>query len=93
MRIQSLIFLLICCFAAEVFASDTNDSYTIYLLRHAEKVQDGSRDPELTEIGRQRSAALADWFIDKDLEVIWSSDYKRTRDTAAPILSKLETSE
>ena len=90
MRIQSLIFLLICCFAAEVFASDTNDSYTIYLLRHAEKVQDGSRDPELTVIGRQRSTALADWFIDKDIEVIWSSDYKRTRDTATPILAKLK---
>jgi phosphohistidine phosphatase SixA len=90
MRIQLLIFLLFCCFSGEAFGSDANDSYTIYLVRHAEKVQDGSRDPELTEIGRQRSAALADWFIDKDIEDIWTSDYKRTRDTAAPILSKLD---
>ena len=90
MRIQLLIFLLFCCFSEEAFTSDANDSYTIYLLRHAEKVQDGSRDPELTVIGRQRSTALADWFIDKDIEVIWSSDYKRTRDTATPILAKLK---
>jgi len=90
MRIRILIFLLVCCFTGDAFASGKDDSFTIYVVRHAEKVQDGSRDPELTEIGNQRSEKLADWFSDKDIEVIWSSDYKRTRDTATPILAKLE---
>ena len=89
MRIRILIFLLICCFISETFAGDTNGSYTLYLIRHAEKEQDGSRDPELTDIGVQRSEKLADWFVDKDIDDIWSSDYKRTRDTARPIVSKL----
>ena len=89
MRIRILIFLLICCFISETFAGDTNGSYTLYLIRHAEKEQDGSRDPELTDIGVQRSEKLADWFVDKDIDDIWSSDYKRTRDTASPIVSKL----
>jgi broad specificity phosphatase PhoE len=90
MRIRLLICLLTLCSIGEAFASGTDGSFTIYLVRHAEKIQDGSRDPELTEIGNQRSEKLADWFSDKDIEVIWSSDYKRTRDTATPILAKLE---
>jgi len=49
MRIQTLIVLLLCCFIGETFAADTPDSFTIYLVRHAEKQADGSRDPELTE--------------------------------------------
>lgn len=90
MRIQILIFLLVCSLTGEAFAANTNDSFTIYLVRHAEKQQDGSGDPELTEIGIQRSEKLADWFSDKNIEDIWSSDYKRTRDTANPILTKLK---
>ena len=91
MATKLLAFLLVCSFIGEAFATDEDGSFTIYLVRHAEKVPDGSRDPELTEIGVQRSARLADWFGDKNIEDIWSSDYKRTRDTATPILAKLET--
>ena len=90
MRIQTLIALLLCCFIGETFAAETPDSFTIYLVRHAEKQADGSRDPELTEIGVKRSEKLADWFVGKDIENIWSSDYKRTRNTATPILAKLD---
>ena len=87
---RTLFSLLICCLAGEAFANDANSSFTIYLVRHAEKVQDGSRDPELTEIGMQRSEKLATWFSDKGIEDIWSSDYKRTRDTATPIVANLQ---
>ena len=38
----------------------------------------------------KRSEKLADWFVAKDIENIWSSDYKRTRNTATPILAKLD---
>ncbi len=90
MHIRTLIFLLLCCFTGEIFAADVPDSFTIYLVRHAEKQQDGSRDPELTEVGVARSEKLAGWFVGKNIEKIWSSDYKRTRNTATPILSKLD---
>lgn len=91
MGAKLLTLLLVCSFIGEAFATDEDGSFTIYLVRHAEKVPDGSRDPELTKIGMQRSARLADWFGDKNIEDVWSSDYKRTRDTATPILAKLET--
>ncbi len=65
-------------------------NFTLYLVRHAEKQADGSRDPMLTSEGEQRSEHLAHWLLDKDIEDIWSSNYKRTRDTAKPLQAKLE---
>ena len=89
MRIRLLLILLSCCFISNAAATDKDNSYTLYLIRHAEKQQDGSRDPVLTEAGKSRSKQLANWFLDKDIKEIWSSDYKRTRDTAKPLLSQL----
>ena len=86
MRLQILIFLIACCFTGNVIATD---NYTLYLVRHAEKQQDGSRDPALTETGKNRSRQLASWLRDKDINAIWSSDYIRTRDTANPLLAQL----
>jgi broad specificity phosphatase PhoE len=84
-----ILFLLICCLTACTTAPASKDNYTLYLVRHAEKQADGSRDPELTEAGTHRAENLAGWFEDKDIRDVWSSDYKRTRDTAKPTLSKL----
>jgi broad specificity phosphatase PhoE len=89
MRLRILLFLLTCCFIGNTFATDKNNTYTLYLIRHAEKQADGSRDPALTEIGKNRSEQLAVWFQDKNITEIWSSDYKRTRDTAKPLVTGL----
>ena len=89
MRLQILIFLLACCFIGNATASDKDSGYTLYLVRHAEKQSIGSRDPALTEIGKNRSEQLAVWFQDKGIMEIWSSDYKRTRDTAKPLVTGL----
>jgi len=75
-------------FSAGAAAVDTNNSFTLYLVRHAEKQLDGSRDPVLTEAGKHRSEELAKWFQGKDIEDVWSSDYRRTRDTATPLLKQ-----
>jgi phosphohistidine phosphatase SixA len=86
MRFRILIFLFAICFIGNAIANDADKTHTLYLVRHAEKQQDGSRDPELTAAGKKRSQQLANWFQDKDIKDIWSSDYKRTRDTAKPSL-------
>ncbi|RLA50771.1 MAG: histidine phosphatase family protein [Gammaproteobacteria bacterium] len=90
MHLRILIFLLACCFIGNTTASDTDNSYTLYLVRHAEKQADGSRDPALTENGKNRSEQLAVWFQDKNIAEIWSSDYKRTRDTAKLLATGLD---
>lgn len=89
MRKFVTILLFTCCVVSNVIAQDPRNDYTLYLVRHAEKQADGSRDPVLTETGINRSLKLAGWFRDKDITDVWSSDYIRTRDTAEPLLSQL----
>ena len=56
----------------------------IYLVRHAEK-QDGSSDPDLTAAGRERAVALSDVLGNTAVQMLWSSNYARTRQTLAPL--------
>jgi phosphohistidine phosphatase SixA len=89
MRTLIVIILLAFISPGTAQAGDSNHSFTVYLVRHAEKQPDGSRDPELTKVGEQRAERLANWFSAKGIQDIWSSDYIRTRDTAKPLLAKL----
>ena len=89
MRPQILLILLICCLTACTTAPASKENFELYLVRHAEKQADGSRDPELTKAGTLRAENLAGWFEDKAIRDIWSSDYRRTRDTAKPTRSRL----
>lgn len=58
---------------------------TYYLIRHAEKnSSEMAGDPELTEKGRQRAENWAKIFMDVDFDAVYSTDFKRTRQTAAP---------
>ena len=61
---------------------------TYYLVRHAEKTKDKT-DPALTEAGAQRAQGLAVRLNNVPLKKIYSSDYTRTRDTAAPIATAM----
>jgi len=56
----------------------------VYLVRHAEKV-DQSRDPDLSGDGYLRAEELARTLADAKIEYLHSSDFIRTRLTAAPV--------
>ena len=60
----------------------------VFLVRHAEKTTEKT-DPGLTEAGQARAEALADRLEDEGITHIHSSDYIRTRDTAAPLAARL----
>lgn len=60
----------------------------IFLVRHAEKTAE-KMDPGLTEAGHARAMALADRLEGEGITHIHSSDYIRTRDTAAPLAERL----
>lgn len=60
---------------------------SVFLVRHAEKLT--GDDPALTLAGEARAEALADLLIDANLKHIHSSDYQRTRQTAAPLAERL----
>jgi broad specificity phosphatase PhoE len=57
---------------------------TIFLVRHAEKVGDGSADPALTLAGAARADELAYVLEHVKLDAIYSTPYKRTKQTVLP---------
>jgi 2,3-bisphosphoglycerate-dependent phosphoglycerate mutase len=77
--------LLLTIFLA--FSIPENDCSTFYLIRHAEKVRINKtdKDPALNEKGMIRALNWRDFFIDKDISKIYSTNYKRTLETVKPI--------
>lgn len=58
---------------------------TFFLVRHAEKRQDAKeKDPSLTDAGRTRAETLARMLRGVRLDAIYTTQYARTRETAAP---------
>jgi len=64
-------------------SSPPPDARQIYLVRHAEKAT--GDNPPLTLIGRARAEILANELKNAGLTAIYSTDTRRTRETAAPI--------
>lgn len=60
---------------------------TFIVLRHAEKIDDGSKDPPLSEAGLARAQALAGALRDVPLRGAYATAYRRTQQTAAPAAS------
>ena len=56
---------------------------TIYLIRHAEKA-DSSKNPDLSSVGLERAAHWSAIFSETTFDAIYSTDFKRTKQTAAP---------
>lgn len=64
-------------------AEEAGEVTTVYLVRHAEK-QTGD-DPGLTAAGRERARQLAHVLEDAGIDAVFSTDWARTRETAAPV--------
>jgi broad specificity phosphatase PhoE len=66
---------------------------TVVVVRHAEKVMDGSPDPALTDEGQARAALLGRLFGDRSpkehIDAIYVSPALRNRLTAAPLAAQL----
>lgn len=62
----------------------------VFLVRHGEKL-DKTKDPQLSSAGRARAAELANTLRDADIQHVHSSNYARTRDTAAPAAKEFGT--
>ncbi|RDZ27847.1 SixA phosphatase family protein [Lysobacter silvisoli] len=54
------------------------------LVRHAEKGSDDPRDPHLSAAGQARAQRLASDLGKGKLVAVYSTDYRRTRETAQP---------
>jgi len=84
----SMIVILISIFLINARQSDSGikeNLTTLILVRHAEKVLDNSEDPALTVNGKKRAQELAYILAHIPIDLIYSTPYKRTKATVAPI--------
>jgi broad specificity phosphatase PhoE len=65
-----------------VVAAAPPDNATFVVVRHAEKVDDGSRDPPLSAAGRVRAQALAQRLAHSGLVAVYATPFRRTQQTA-----------
>ena len=61
-----------------------SDNFTLYLVRHAEKQAD-SKNPPLTQCGKERAKQLATLLSTAEIKSVYSTSYQRTMSTAAPL--------
>ena len=72
---------------------------TVIFVRHAERADGGAgspnamtgapADPSLSDAGAARAARLATMLADAGVKGIYTSEFKRTQETAKPLASKL----
>jgi len=78
-------FLLVVFLLAGACEQNKSEVTTFILVRHGEKGDDGTEDPDLTGEGDARARRLAFMLKDTPLQAIYSTDFRRTRNTARPI--------
>ena len=78
---------MVLTFAGSALAQD--DLTTFILVRHAEKANDGTNNPGLTEEGTDRANRLKNLLSKAEIGAIYSTPFKRTMNTVAPLATKL----
>lgn len=82
-----LFFCSVACDSGERPRTATDPgTTTVYLVRHAEKGE-GS-DPDLLPEGAERAERLAGLLDGEELSAIYTTDTRRTRQTAAPVAER-----
>jgi broad specificity phosphatase PhoE len=82
---RSLTFLLL----GLLLVSTTFAGPTIFFVRHAEKATTGGDDMDISEAGRARAESLATVLKDAEVSAIYTTEFKRTQQTAAPLAKAL----
>jgi broad specificity phosphatase PhoE len=87
-----LLFLgitLLAGFLSVGYAQNSDDLFTIYLVRHSEKdlSSNNGGDPPLTQCGAERSEHLSVFLSHVHLDAVYTTDYTRTKNTGLPTAS------
>lgn len=67
----------------------SSGSTVVLLVRHAEKASEGGDDPALTPAGQQRAQALVDVAGKAGVSAIYTTQYRRTHETAQLLADRL----
>ena len=83
---KKLFFSIVICLSVLNLSKGQTDQLTTFILvRHAEKAKDDLRDPNLSKIGLERAQRLKTLLTQADITAIYSTAYRRTQQTVAPI--------
>lgn len=70
--------------------------HAVFIVRHAERADAGTSaapmmatDPDLSDLGKARAESLAAALKDAGIKAIFTTEYKRTQQTAAPLAKAL----
>lgn len=85
---MTLLRVAACC-AVLALGFPLQAAETIWLVRHGEQTDPSAEDPELTAAGREMAVRLAEMLGEAGIRTIYSSAYRRTRQTAAPLAEEL----
>lgn len=86
---KKLLFLFLAAFFAHAAVDQAYaQTKTIVLVRHAEKADGTSQDPELSAAGKERAQRLVKKINKYRPKEIYSTDFKRTKDTVQPLAIK-----
>ena len=89
MKTAAKVLILLLALGLMISCSRPQQGSTVVLIvRHAEKASD-AEDSLLTEAGAQRAQALVQVALDAGVSAIYSSQFKRNRDTAQPLSDRL----
>ena len=85
-----LIILLFFCFGCENTSEEKTNTTTYYLIRHAEKDKSdpSNKNPKLIEKGLKRAKNWSNYFKKVDFDAVYSTNYKRTMETALPTATR-----
>lgn len=81
-NLERMTRILIIAFLVGLLANCSGPTTAAIIVRHAEK--DIGVDPALTPAGEIRALALRDKFADTDIKAVYSTNFRRTRQTATP---------
>lgn len=84
-KIAIIFILLISSITFSQEKTSTTDVTKIIIVRHAEKMNDGSKNPLLSEIGKLRAEKLKELFTDVKIDKLFSTPYLRTIETLQPL--------
>jgi len=88
MHTRRFVLIALAGFAASCATPQPPPTPGIYVVRHLH-TPEGVRDPDLLPEGQRQAQVLAAWFRGERVRAIYVTDYRRTRQTAAPLAGRL----
>ncbi len=83
---KKLIFLFLLLFSVVTFSQETITK--IIVVRHAEKADDGTKNPPLSPEGMARAERLSTILSDLEIDKLYATPFLRTNQTLTPLSKK-----